>query len=212
MAATRLLIWGVSGSNSPVEMAAVTAGRIVGHQAQNSITGSGFLPREKIMPRSLGGPGIVGVVRVELYDGDRVALRWSFELAEDSAELLDGYLYQGRVLVARDGGQTVGHLQLVDLEIKNMAVVPQRRGTGVGAALIDAAAALVRAEGGGTVLVATGAADVGNLRFYQRQGFRFRSVRRDFFTPVNGYPAGIMVDGIELRDQVWLDREIQPDR
>jgi hypothetical protein len=60
--------------------------------------------------------------------------------------------------------------------------------------------------------VATGAADVGNLRFYQRQGFRFRSVRRDFFTPVNGYSAGIMVDGIELRDQVWLDREIQPDR
>ncbi|MEU0560093.1 GNAT family N-acetyltransferase [Dactylosporangium sp. NPDC006015] len=151
-------------------------------------------------------------MRVELYDGDRVGLRWSFELAEDSAELLDGYLYQGRVLVAVDGGRTVGHLQLVGLEVKNMAVVPERRGTGVGAALVEAAAALVREEGGGTMLVATGAADVGNLRFYQRQGFRFRSVERDFFTPANGYPAGIMVDGIELLDQVWLDRVIQPDR
>ncbi|MFC4999774.1 GNAT family N-acetyltransferase [Dactylosporangium cerinum] len=154
-------------------------------------------------------------MRVDLYDGDRAALRWSFELAEDSAELLDGYLDRGRVLVASeeapDGGHVVGHLQLVGLEIKNMAVVPQRRGTGVGAALIAAAVALVRAEGGGTILVATGAADVGNLRFYQRQGFRFRSVERDVFTPARGYPEGIMVDGIELRDQVWLDREIQPD-
>jgi GNAT superfamily N-acetyltransferase len=152
---------------------------------------------------------------VDLYGGDRAALRWSFELAEDSASELDGYLGQGRVLVAEDGGRILGHLQLVDLEIKNMAVVQERRGTGVGARLIEAAADLVRRDGGGTMLVATGAADVGNLRFYQRQGFRLRSVERDVFTPANGYPAGIMVDGIELRDRVWLDREIeaaQPDR
>ncbi|MEV0564712.1 GNAT family N-acetyltransferase [Dactylosporangium sp. NPDC050588] len=150
-------------------------------------------------------------MRVELYDGDRAGLRWSFELAEDSAVELDGYLDEGRVLVAVQDGRIVGHLQLVGLEIKNMAVVPERRGTGVGARLIEAAVSLVRAEHGGTMLVATGAADVGNLRFYQRQGFRFRSVERDVFTPANGYPAGIMVDGIELRDRVWLDREIRPD-
>ncbi|GGM67919.1 hypothetical protein ACFFX1_46670 [Dactylosporangium sucinum] len=59
-----------------------------------------------------------------------------------------------------------------------------------------------------TLRVATGAADVGNLRFYQRQGFRMRSIERDVFTPANGYPEGILVDGIELRDRVWLDREL----
>lgn len=157
-------------------------------------------------------------MRVELHDGDRAALRWSFELAEDSAAELDGYLADGRVLVAVQDATTIGHLQLVDghepdtLEIKNMAVVEDRRGHGVGAALIRAAVELAAAGGCREILVATGAADVGNLRFYQRQGFRFRSVQRDVFTPARGYPAGIMVDGIELRDQVWLDREIQPDR
>ena len=150
-------------------------------------------------------------MRVELYDGDRATLRWSFELAEDSAVELDGYLHEGRVLVAVQDGRIVGHLQLIGLEIKNMAVVPEHRGAGVGARLIEAAVALVRADNGGTMLVATGAADVGNLRFYQRQGFRFRSVERDVFTPANGYPAGIMVDGIELRDRVWLDRTVRPD-
>ena len=89
-------------------------------------------------------------------------------------------------------------------------VVEDRRGQGVGAALIRAAVERAAGEGRRLLLVATGAADVGNLRFYQRQGFRFRSVERDVFTPANGYPAGIVVDGIELRDRVWLDREIQP--
>jgi hypothetical protein len=46
---------------------------------------------------------------------------------------------------------------------------------------------------------------VGNLRFYQRAGFRLRSVERDAFSPANGYGAGTQTDGIELRDRVWLD-------
>ena len=50
------------------------------------------------------------------------------------------------------------------------------------------------------ILVATAAADVGNLRFYQRQGFRFRSIERDALTAATGYPEGLLIDGIELRD------------
>ena len=43
---------------------------------------------------------------------------------------------------------------------------------------------------------ATAAADTGNLRFYQRQGFRMRSVERDAFSTANGYPPRLQVDGI----------------
>jgi hypothetical protein len=35
-----------------------------------------------------------------------------------------------------------------------------------------------------------------------------RSVERDAFTPATGYPPGLRIDGIELRDRVWLDREV----
>ena len=58
------------------------------------------------------------------------------------------------------------------------------------------------------LIVATTVADIGNLRFYQRQGFRMRSIERDAFTPATGYPPGLLIDGIELRDRVWLDREV----
>ncbi|WP_238012432.1 GNAT family N-acetyltransferase [Dactylosporangium sp. AC04546] len=147
-------------------------------------------------------------MRIERYEGPRDAVRWLFELADDSAALLDGYLGEGVVLLVRDGGELVGHAQLVGDELTNMAVVAGRRGQGVGAALVAAVVELARAEGVRTLRVGTGAADVGNLRFYQRQGFRMRSIERDVFIPANGYPEGIFVDGIELRDRVWLDREL----
>jgi hypothetical protein len=58
------------------------------------------------------------------------------------------------------------------------------------------------------VLVATASADVGNLRFYQRLGFRMRSVERDAFTEATGYDAHAHADGIALRDRVWLDLDL----
>ncbi|MEV4051932.1 GNAT family N-acetyltransferase [Amycolatopsis sp. NPDC049688] len=123
----------------------------------------------------------------------------------------------GRVLVAVRGDTVLGHLQLVETgkpgesEIKNMAVREDHRGRGVGGALLDAAVELVTHERGTQLVAATAAADVGNLRCYQRQGFRMRSVERDAFTPATGYPAEIRIDGIALRDRVWLDRSLTPE-
>ena len=153
-------------------------------------------------------------VRIETYSGPRDNLRRLFELAEDSAAELDSYIDTGHVLVATSDGEIIGHLQLTgtgdprQAEIKNMAVRETRQGQGVGRRLIQAAVDLAAAESVTTILVATAAADIGNLRFYQRQGFRMRSVERDAFTPATGYPPGLLIDGIELRDRVWLDRAV----
>jgi GNAT superfamily N-acetyltransferase len=153
-------------------------------------------------------------LRIVTYDGPRDELRSLFELAEDSAAELDAYIGAGRVLVAVSDGEIIGHLQLTgtgdprQAEIKNMAVREDRQGQGVGRLLIQAAVDLAAAGAVRSILVATAAADIGNLRFYQRQGFRMRSVERDAFTPATGYPAGLLIDGIELRDRVWLDRSV----
>jgi GNAT superfamily N-acetyltransferase len=157
-----------------------------------------------------------GDIRIQTYRGPRDKLRPLFELAEDSAAELDSYIDAGRVLVAVSGSEVIGHLQLTgtddprQAEIKNMAVHEARQGQGVGRRLIQAATDLAAAESITTLLVATAAADIGNLRFYQRQGFRMRSIERDAFTPATGYPPGLRIDGIELRDRVWLDRTVHP--
>lgn len=170
--------------------------------------------RVVLMPQPFAD-GAEPTVTVGWYAGDRDALRPLFELAEDSAAELDSYLHSGRVLVARRGPQIVGHLQLVDTgqpgqaEVKNMAVCEELQGQGLGRRLMRAAFTLLAAEGVTTVRVATAAADIGNLRFYQRQGFRMRSIERDAFTESSGYPPGSQVDGVALRDRVWLDVQLR---
>jgi ribosomal protein S18 acetylase RimI-like enzyme len=157
-------------------------------------------------------------VAVGWHEGDRRELRPLFELAEDSGDELDSYLDAGRVLVARIDDRVVGHLQLVDtdrpgmVEIKNTAVRGDLQRRGIGRRLVRAALDALAAGGTtSTVLVATAAADIGNLRFYQRLGFRLRSIERDAFTPATGYPDGLEIDGIPLRDRVWFDLNLTAD-
>jgi predicted N-acetyltransferase YhbS len=89
-----------------------------------------------------------------------------------------------------------------------MAVVERMRGTGIGRTLVETALASAAREGATRMLVATAAADIGNLRFYQRCGFRFASIEHDAFTPDTGYPERIVVDGVPLRDRVWLEQHL----
>ena len=153
-------------------------------------------------------------IEIDEYAASREELRHLFALADDSPAQIESYLREGRILVARCGNGIIAHLQLVDTddpavaEIKNMAVRADTQGRGVGARLVGAALELALARNRRGVVVATATADTGNLRFYQRLGFRFRSVERDAFTPASGYPAGTSVDGIPLRDRVWLDRPV----
>src|SRR5690349_7524626 len=114
-------------------------------------------------------------VMIRVYDGDRELLRPLFREAEDSDEELTAYLGLGEVLVADDASRIVGHLQLIDdgpdaVELKNMAVAATVRGQGIGRLLVDAARQRCREQGIVRMTVATAAADVGNLRFYQRLG------------------------------------------
>ena len=105
-----------------------------------------------------------------------------FELAEDSQEQLDAYIDDGELLVATVNDEIVAHLQLIfpastgDPEIKNMAVRPDFQGRGIGRALVAEALTAARSRGGTRVVVATATADIGNLRFYQRLGFRLTRI------------------------------------
>jgi len=152
-------------------------------------------------------------MRVEVFEGDREILRSLFREADDSDQEIDVYLSAGDVLVAEDDGEIVGHLQLVggedDVELKSMAVAEGRRGGGVGRALVEAALRRCRDRGVRRITVSTASADTGNLRFYQRQGFRMLRIERDAFGPDAGYAEGIVIDGIPLRDRIWLDQELR---
>jgi GNAT superfamily N-acetyltransferase/catechol 2,3-dioxygenase-like lactoylglutathione lyase family enzyme len=154
------------------------------------------------------------MLTIEWYSGPRAALTELFRLADDSPARVQGYRDLGRVLVARDGPTVIGHLQLIageradEAEVKSIAVREDRQGAGVGRMLLNRAVNVCRDENRATLLVATAAADTRVLRFYQLLGFRLLRVERDVFTPEAGYPH-VDVDGVALRDQVWLSLALQ---
>ncbi len=151
-------------------------------------------------------------IEVSEYTGSHRDLAWSFREAEDSERQLDAYIDLGRVWVARTpSGDVVGHLQAVPRaedtwEVTSTAVSESSRGHGIGRLLLEHSVDEARSAGVTRVILATATADVGNLRFYQRCGFRMTHVVQDAFTSYEGYPDGIEVDGIPLRDQVWFER------
>jgi GNAT superfamily N-acetyltransferase len=156
----------------------------------------------------------MATVTIDAFEGDRETLRPLFRMADDSEQAIDRYVLDGEILTAVDGGAILGHLQLVNagsdgvVELKSMAVIETRQRHGVGRALVEEAVRRSRSRGARRLVVATAAADTGNLRFYQRLNFRMVRIERDVFGPEAGYPEGTLIDGIPLRDRVWLERAL----
>jgi ribosomal protein S18 acetylase RimI-like enzyme len=151
------------------------------------------------------------MVSIHIHKGGRSALLPLFALADDSPFHVSRYMELGVLLVARDGDEVVGHAQIIKtpsaavFELKSIAVCRHRQRTGIGRDLVRAAIRHCQQRNGRRLIVSTAAADTGNLRFYQRQGFRLYQIVRDVFVPSNGYAEGIVIDGIPLRDQVSLE-------
>jgi len=167
------------------------------------------------MPRNVDAtkqPVTGAPVEVVIHAGDRTAVMPLFRLADDSERAIGGYFARGTLLVAKMGGEIVGHALMVEgdapatWELKSLAVLKARRHTGVGRLLVEAGLAHARAQGALSVVVATATADTGLLRFYQRLGFRMTRIERDAFTPEAGYPPDLIADGIRILDRLWLDR------
>lgn len=151
---------------------------------------------------------------IEIFTDDRELLAQFFALADDSPQQIASYISLGDVLVEREGDLIRGHLQIVDtdsagvFELKSMAVAEVHQGKGIGRRLVEAAVVHCRVHGAHRLIVSTATADIGSLRFYQRLGFRMDGIVRDAFSPLRGYPEAMLVDGIPLRDQVFLDRDL----
>lgn len=147
------------------------------------------------------------VVSVKRFHGSRLELRSLFEQADDSQAAIDSYIELGEVFVARREQCIVGHLQLItnglDGEIKSLSVIENQRHKGIGASLVRAGLDHAFSTTVPRVVVATASADISNLRFYQRLGFRMERIERNVFSIDRGYP-NLQVDGIPVRDRVWL--------
>jgi ribosomal protein S18 acetylase RimI-like enzyme len=153
-------------------------------------------------------------IRVVPAGPERDAFLELFWLADDSEAQVRSYYQEGDlyVLTAEDG-TTLGITLAIpehegSVELKAVAIAPDRQGQGVGQRMLALVIADLRGKGASRLVVGTGNSSIGQIAFYQKAGFRLWAIERDFFSPSRGYPDGIRENGILLRDMVWFDQDL----
>ena len=135
-------------------------------------------------------------------------------LADDSEAQVRSYYQTGDLFAFRAADDAVLGMTLAirqedgSVELKAVAVDPALHGRGIGQRMLAAVLAELKARGVRRVVLGTGTSGIGQLAFYQKAGFRFWRIERDYFTPERGYSEGLEENGIPLRDMVWLEKEL----
>lgn len=134
-------------------------------------------------------------------------------LADDSEQQVRGYLQKGTLYVAVQNDQVVGvalaiPVTLGEVELKAIAVDPAFHNQGIGTEMLSLLMRALEHRGYRRIVLGTGNSSIGQMAFYQKSGFRFWRIERDFFSPERGYPEGIEENGIPLRDMIWFERSI----
>ena len=127
-------------------------------------------------------------------------------LADEQEDMVDRYLYKGRMYVLDDNGIKCECVVTDEgngvLEIKNIATVPEFQGKGYAKTLIEF---LVKEYRGQYTILQVGTGDSPlTIPFYEKCGFVRSHTVSNFFT--DNYDHPIYEGGVQLADMVYLKR------
>ena len=131
--------------------------------------------------------------------------------ADPEEAVVRAYLDLGWLFALYEGDELGGVMLLIEhdpetIEIKNIAVDEKVQNKGYGKQLLEKSKSFGREKGYRTLMVGTGNSSLPVLFFYQKAGFRFRSVIRDFF--IDNYREPIFENGLQCTDMLILDQPL----
>ncbi|WHY87110.1 GNAT family N-acetyltransferase [Neobacillus novalis] len=131
-------------------------------------------------------------------------------LADESEEIVSEYINDGEMFAILCEGQIVGVAQFIFLqngivELKNIAIIEDYRGKGIGKLVINESFDLYKMKGLNKMLVGTANSSIANIAFYQKLGFRMVEIKKNFFKK---YPTPIYENGIRALDMVMFERDL----
>jgi len=132
-------------------------------------------------------------------------------LADETVEAINQYIFNCTVYLLKDGLQNIAVMALhpnssTELEIKNMAVIESSRSQGIGSILIDKAKVIAHENGYTTLIVGTSDTGFQQIKFYEKNGFIKKGIRKNFFT--DNYPFPVYENGLQMRDMVILAHDL----
>ncbi|WP_244153469.1 GNAT family N-acetyltransferase [Halobacillus karajensis] len=133
-------------------------------------------------------------------------------LADESEKVIEDYINEGDLYAIHYNQDQVGiclfiYPEETTVEIKNMAIQEAYRGKGLGTQVIQTASQLFCSKGYTDMIVGTSNSSIANLAFYQKSGFRFHKIYKDFFLR---YPDPFYENGIRGIDMVVLHKALLP--
>lgn len=133
-----------------------------------------------------------------------------FLIGDEDESKVREYINQGCLFLAEQSNTAVAVAIVVPTsdgnvgELKNIAVDAKAQGQGIGSKMIAYVFEQAR-DRYNTLLVGTGDADVQNILFYLKNGFRFSGIKKDFF---DEYKEQIISNGVVLKDMVLLTKKV----
>ena len=130
-------------------------------------------------------------------------------IGDEQEDMVLRYLGRGRLFVMEKDGGTCAVCVVTDessgdLEIKNIAVLPQYQRQGIGREFIG----YIQERFAGQykrLILGTGDSPL-TVPFYEKCGFKRYSVIRDFF--IDNYDHPIIEAGVQLRDMICFEKEL----
>lgn len=128
-------------------------------------------------------------------------------LADETVEAINKYIFNCSIYVLNDGTEDIAVMALhassnLELEIKNIAVIENYRNQGIGSILINKAKEIARQNHYTSLIVGTSDTGFQQIRFYERNGFIKKEIRKNFF--IENYPFPIYENGKQMRDMIVL--------
>ncbi|MGN7758002.1 GNAT family N-acetyltransferase [Chryseobacterium sp. 22532] len=132
-------------------------------------------------------------------------------LADETIEAINQYIFDCIVYVLNDGFQNIAVMALhpnssTELEIKNIAVIESYQSQGIGSILINKAKEIAKENSYAILTVGTSDTGFQQIKFYEKNGFIKKGIRKDFFT--DHYPFPIYENGLQMRDMVVLAHDL----
>ncbi|GKU82810.1 N-acetyltransferase [Niallia sp. NCCP-28] len=142
---------------------------------------------------------------------NRVAFLPILLMADESEEVVKDYIEAGTLFaIKNEENDTIGCILIIDfhentVEIKNIALIPEFRGRGYGKACIQHILQSAKKMEKERVLVGTANSSIENIAFYQKCGFHFWEIKKNFFAD---YPDIIVENGIQAIDMIYFEYKL----
>ncbi len=132
-------------------------------------------------------------------------------LADPSNEMIDRYIFESEVFLAKADDKIVGVFVLTphstdEMELKNISILPEYQKQGLGREMIKQAMRVAKLEGFNTLVAKTADSSLGVQEFYKKMKFEhYLTVKAHF---IKYYKDPIMEEGLQAIDQLAFRRKL----